>query len=325
LSFIHVGNISQQEQLFGEIMRVFITGASGYVGHSVAKAFRAKGHTVYGLVRSQEDAHLLSLDEIWPIMGDLEQTDSYHQVLQEVEVAVHCASNYTSDKRVELDALTVDTILDIFSHSNLPRSFIYTSGIWVYGSQGYKMVDESMPIDPIEIAKWRPAHEEKVLKATSPSLRTVVMRPGVVYGGVGGLTNLLFTSTQNGSVSIVGEGKNRWPMVHVQDLAYAYVSAAERELSNVILNVVDDSTATLGEIAEAIARAAKLEGKITTLSEDEAAKQFGPFVQGVLLDLTANNSRIKRLLGWQIHHAPFIYDCDIYYNAWQTTQQSENF
>jgi nucleoside-diphosphate-sugar epimerase len=306
-------------------MRVLITGASGYIGHYVAKAFRAKGHTVYGLVRSEQDAHVLSLEEIWPIMGDLEQPDSYRSALDNVEVAVHCAFDYASDKGVERDAKAIDTILEVFSRSSLPRTFIYTSGSWVYGSRGYQMVDESMSLEPLEIVKWRPGHEQKILEATKPLLRTVVMRPGHVYGGVGGLINLLLTSTQNGAVSIIGEGYNRWPMVHVQDLAHAYVSAAERELTNVILNVVDDSTLTFREIAEAIARAAKLEGKIKTISKEEAEKQFGSLVQGLQSDLTLNNSRIKRLLGWQIHHAPFVFDVDIYYNAWKATQQAEEF
>jgi nucleoside-diphosphate-sugar epimerase len=306
-------------------MRVFITGAAGYVGHGVARAFRAKGHTVYGLVRSEEDAHLLSLEEIWPVVGDLERPDSYRSTLNEVEVAVHCAFDVSSDKGVEYDAKTIDTILDIFSKSSLPRSFIYTSGVWLYGSKGHLMVDESMPVNPIEIVKWRPGHEDKILKATSPKLRTVVMRPGHVYGGIGGLTNILFTSTQNGAVTIVGEGYNRWPMVHLQDLGHAYVSAAERELSGVILNVVDDSTATLREIAEAIARSANLEGKIQTLPLEEAKKQFGLLAEGFAIDLTVNNSRIKRLLGWQIHHAPFLYEADLYYHVWQTTQQTDEF
>lgn len=306
-------------------MRIFVTGASGYVGHGVAKAFRAKGHTVYGLVRTEEDAHLLSLDEIWPVIGDLQEPESYIQALNEVEVAVHCAFDYASNNGVECDAKTIDAILQTFSQSPLPRSFIYTSGVWVYGSRGYEMVDESMPLSPLEIVKWRPSHEEKVLKATSPKLRTVVMRPGHVYGGIGGLTNILFTSTQNGSVTLVGEGHNRWPMVHLQDLAHAYVSAVEKELTGVVLNVVDDSTATLREMAEAIARVANIEGKINVLSLEEAKKQFGPIAEGVAIDLTINNSRIKRLLGWQIHHAPFIYEADLYYNTWLTTQDFKEF
>ncbi len=173
--------------------------------------------------------------------------------------------------------------------------------------------------------KWRSAHEEKVHQATSPTLHTVVLRPGHVYGNVGGMTNLFFTSSQKGEVAIVGKGSNRWPMVHVQDLAYAYVAAAEQELTRVVLNVVDDSTATVREMAEAVARTAKLEGKIREMTVEEGIKEYGPLAAALTIDLTVNNSRIKRLLGWQIHHAPFINEVDIYYNAWKTTQEREAF
>jgi nucleoside-diphosphate-sugar epimerase len=186
-------------------------------------------------------------------------------------------------------------------------------------------MDESMPVQPLDIVKWRPLHEEKVLKATSQTLRTVVLRPGVVYGGTGGLMATLFASAQNGAVEIVGEGHNRWPMVHVQDLAYAYVSAAEKELSHVILNVVDDSTATLREMAEAIAQAAKIDEKVTVVQGDEAQKRLGPLIEGLQIDLKVNNSRIKRLLGWQIHHAPFIYEAELYYHTWQSNQKVQEF
>ena len=258
-------------------------------------------------------------------MGDLDQPDSYSHALEEVEVAVHCAFDFSSDKGVERDAKTIESLSVSFQKVLSRVHLSYTSGVWVYGSMGYKMVDESLPVNPINIVKWRPGHEEKVLKATSSNLRTVVIRPGHVYGGVGGLTNILFTSTLNGSVMLVGEGHNRWPMVHLQDLAHAYVSAAEKELSGLILNVVDDSTATLREMTEAIASAAHLEGKINVLPIEEAKKQFGPLADGFLIDLTVNNSRVKRLLGWQIHHAPFVYEANLYYNAWQTAQEAEEF
>ncbi len=132
-------------------MRVFVTGATGYIGHAVVKAFRAKGHRVYGMVRTEEDSSLLSLDEILPVIGDLEQPDSYRKVLDEVEVVVHCAFNYSSDKAVEHDAKTIDVILESFSKSSLPRTFIYTSGVWVYGSLGYQMADESMHLNLLRL------------------------------------------------------------------------------------------------------------------------------------------------------------------------------
>ena len=208
--------------------------SSGTIGRAVARAFREKGHTVYGLVRSEENANLLKLMEIWPIIGDLSDPETFVKILDEVEVAVSCAFD-DSDSGVERDASTIDLITNVFSKSSLPRSFIYTSGIWVYGSGGHRIVDESTPVNPIEIVKWRPAHEQKVLDASSGNLRTVVIRPGCVYGLKGGLLKVLYAASQNGSVPMIGEGRNRWPMIHVNDLAHAYVSAAEKELNRVIL------------------------------------------------------------------------------------------
>ncbi len=299
-------------------MRVLVTGASGYIGKAVAKAFRAKGHRVWGMVRNDKDAHMLSLDEIMPIKGDLSKPESFKKYLDDFEVAVHCAFDSTG-KGVEQDAKTIDVITAAFSKSKLPRQFIYTSGIWVYGSAGLQLVDEASPVNPIDIVKWRPAHEDKVLNAATSNFKTVVLRPGCVYGNVGGLTSILFNSLTNKSVTVIKDGHYRWPMIHVNDLAHAYVSTAEKELSSVVMNVVDDSSATVREMAEAIAQSAKLHGKIVSLSYDQALKQFGPMVQGLTIDLQVNNSRIKRLLGWQIHHAPFINDVDIYYNAWKSS------
>lgn len=303
-------------------MRIFVTGASGYIGHQVAKAFRSKGHIVYGLVRSDDSAHLLGLDEIWAVQGDLNDPSSFKHILNEVEVVAHCASE-NSEKSVELDSKTIDLILNHFSQSNLPKAFIYTSGTWVYGSTGPHIVDEASSLNPLNLAKWRPKHEEKVLKAATPFFKTVVLRPGFVYGHVGGLTNILFSSIFDGAIMIPGEGLNHWPMIHVQDLALAYVAAAEKELNHVILNVVDDSHFKLKEIAEAIAQAADIPNQIKFLSPAESQQYFGPLSEGFMVDQAVSNSRLKRLLGWQIHHAPFINEIDIYYHAWKVSQQND--
>lgn len=300
-------------------MRVFITGASGYIGHAVARAFRDKGHTVYGLVRTKENADLLSLDEIWPIIGEMEKPETYAPILNDVEVVVHCAFE-NSAHGIEREKTFIDHVLNKFSRGNLSHTFIYTSGIWVYGSTGHRVVDESNALNPIDLVKWRPEHEQKVLKSTSPILKTVVIRPGIVYGGVGGLTNLFFTSIQNGSVRLIGEGHNHWAMIHVRDLAAAYVAAAEKEISNVIFNVVDDASPTMQEIVNAIANSAGISRQVRSISEKEAEELFGPVTQGLLIDQQVNNARVKRLLGWHIHHSSFIKDVDIYYHAWKTAQ-----
>jgi len=305
-------------------MRVFVTGASGYIGHAVAKAFREKGHTVYGLVRTKEKGDVLALDEIWAVIGDLENPQGYSKILDEVEIVAHCAFE-RSGNGVERDIKTLDLILSTYSNRDIPHGLIYTSGVWVYGSTGNKIVDESSPLNPIDLVKWRPQHEQKVLKATSPKLRTVVIRPGTVYGKGGGLTNTFFDSIETGSIAKIGNANNHWAMVHVEDLAHAYVSAAEKELTNVILNVTADFNPTVQEMVEAVARSAGMAGKINSLSDQEAYQRFGPMVQGLTIDQQVSNARVKRLLGWQTHHAPFINEIDIYYHAWKAKQLTQEF
>jgi nucleoside-diphosphate-sugar epimerase len=308
-------------------MRIFITGVCGYLGQAVAQAFRDKGHTVYGLVRSEEKATQLSLAEIRPIMGDMNNPDSYRKTLEEVDVAVHCALD-SSEKMEELDAKTIDTILDVFSKSATEKTFIYTSGIWVYGSTGGNVADETFPLNPIELAKWRPAHENKVINANSDHLHTIILRPASIYGGKRGflgLMNIFFESLHDGAVTIIGDGANYRPLIHIVDLAHAYVSAVEKKIKGVILNVVDDSCVTVKDIALAIAKSAGVPDQLHSVSVEEYKKQLGPIVDGLALDQKVSNAKIKELLQWKIHHFPFIEEVDLYFNAWKASQKVVEF
>lgn len=297
-------------------MKILITGAFGYIGRAVAKAFREKGHCVYGLVRKQHQADLILQDEILPVIGDLSQEETYSDILHEVEVVVHCGFSPLKNGP-EIDAKLIDTVLKNFSSTPHSRSFIYTSGIWVYGSCGDRIVDESTPLNPVQKVIWRPSLEEKVIQASSAQLKTAVIRPGVVYGGVGGLTQLLFETSEKGAAPLIGDGSNHWPMIHLLDLAHAYVSVVEKEANRVILNVVDDSTVTLRELLDSIAHLTGKKEKMGAISLEQAEKQFGKLAEGLAIDLKVNNSRIKRLLDWKVHHAPFINEIDIYYSAWK--------
>lgn len=295
-------------------MRILITGASGYIGNSVAKACQQRGHTVYGLVRSEKAAKALLQNEIIPVKGDLKNPKTYSKVLESVETVIHCALEI-SPEGIACEAKTLDLYIKTALAAHLPRTIVYTSGVWVYGNTGAAIIDESFPLNPVPMVKWRLDHENKVMQASSSLLRTVIIRPGLVYGGSGGLTSLWFNSGKNGTVTMVGEGNTHWGMIHVQDLAHAYALAVEQEHNKLILNITDGTRFTVKEMASAVTTATK--SKLKALSPKEAAAQFDkPMAEALLTDQQFSNERAKRILGWQPYHTSFISNADIYYQAW---------
>lgn len=270
-------------------MRIFVTGATGYIGNAVAKAFCRAGHLVSGLVRSEKGALELRAAEIEPILGTMDDPKSFAAAAERAQVFVHCASDMSPD-RIKRDAETIETFFQIASKSALPRTLLYTSGCWVYGNRP-EIVDEASPLQPLSIVKWRPAHENKVLNEGPKNLRTLVIRPGFVYGGTGGYTDFWFASAQKGAVERVGTGENFRSMIHRDDLATAYLLAAEKELGNLIFNINDGMHCTVKQMTDAVAQAAGIPGKIKQLSPQEALAQFGPAVEGLASDQKISNER----------------------------------
>ena len=113
------------------------------------------------------------------------------------------------------------------SHDAADRFVIYTSGLWVLGPPPEPAAEDA-PVNPIAMVAWRPGNEDLVLGAASESLRTMVVRPGVVYGGGNGLVGDLFKSAMNGLVRVIGDGNNHWPLVYDRDLADLYARLAAR-------------------------------------------------------------------------------------------------
>ncbi|MEO7793547.1 MAG: NAD-dependent epimerase/dehydratase family protein [Thermoanaerobaculia bacterium] len=300
-------------------MNVFVTGSTGYIGGAVAAAFRRAGHRVFGLARSSEKARTLARQEIVPVLGDLEVPESFLAVARGCDVLVHCASE-NSSSTVARDRAAIDIFLAASSATNAPRAFLYTSGVWVYGDTGGRTVDETSPLTPLDLARWRVEHEQRVLSATTSQLRTLVLRPGCVFGGAGGLTAPWFASAIVGEVEMVGDGTNCWSTVHVDDVGEAYVLAAERGPGGEALNLSDGSNPRVGEMVAAVAAAAGIPGRISSLSPDEAAERFGPLAEGLGAHQKVANARARVALGWQPRHASFVSEADLYFAAWRANQ-----
>ena len=295
-------------------MQVFVTGATGYIGFAVSAALRRHGHRVWGLARNETKAARLARHEIEPVSGDLADPKTYADVAAQCSVLIHTAFDYSGDG-VAKNKLTIDTLLDAGRRGGEAKTLIFTSGAWVYGDTGDQMVDETTPLNPIKLVAWRPAHEQLVLRASG--VRTIVIRPGCVYGGAGGLTASWFAKPGE---AVVGDGRNRWPMVHVDDLADAYVRATESSLAGEIFNVTDRSRFTVLELATAAARAAGYKGEIPLLPLAEARKTMGDFADALALNQHVDSGKAVRLLGWQPRHGGFLDEVEVLYRAWKARQ-----
>jgi nucleoside-diphosphate-sugar epimerase len=306
-------------------MQIFVTGATGYIGFAVSTALRRRGHRVWGLARNETKAARLARHEIEPVIGDLADPNSYADVAARCSVLIHTAFDYAADG-VAKNKLAIETLLDAGRRGAQPKTLIFTSGAWVYGDTGDQMVDETTPLNPIKLVAWRPAHEQLVLGAGGGGVRSIVIRPGCVYGGAGGLTAPWFAAAMRSPSPLVergsgGEaGRNRWTMVHLDDLADAYVRAAESGLSGEIFNVTDRSRFTVLELATAAARAAGYKGEIPLLPLAEARKTMGDFADALALNQHVDSGKAVRLLGWQPRHGGFLDEVEVLYRAWKARQ-----
>lgn len=299
-------------------MDVFITGASGYVGGAAARALRRAGHRVFGLVRSEAKARALEAQEITPVIGDLADPTTYVGVAARCGVLIHAAFDGRS-RGIPKDRAAVESLIEAGRRGSQPKTFIYTSGVWVHGDTRGALVDESSPLDPLPLVTWRPPHEALVLE--SDAVRGIVLRPACVYGGAGGMPGSWFAAAAEGvPPDVVGDGANRWALVHVEDLGEAYRLAAECGLRREVFCIVERSHETVGEMAAAAARAAGLSGEIRSLPLIDARKTMGAYADALAADQRIDGGKAERVLGWRSRHRGFVDEAESFYRAWRASR-----
>ena len=293
-------------------MIVFVTGGSGYIGSRVALAFAREGYDVRALVRSKEKGAFLLEEEILPVIGELKDVESYRAQIEMADVIVHAAAATGTEKAV-LDEIFIDAVLQVTGGRTDHKHFIYTSGCFIYGNTDGKVFDEKSPINPIGIVKWRRSHEEKVLNAQDSHLKTLVLRPGFVYGGRRGWTDLWFESMTQGNIEMIGTGENCFSMVHRDDLARAYVLAAQKKVSGMVLNITDNEPVLVKEIVFGIAALGP--ALIRSIPYEEALKKMGPIAEGLSIDQKISSDKAIHLLGWRPHLPPMARDLSRYHRV----------
>ncbi len=295
-------------------MKVFVTGATGYIGFNVALAMRHVGHEVWGLARSPQGAARLVRHEIHAVKGCMEQPESYAKVAEACSVLIHTAAD--PNDRERLDKLTVQTLLEAAHRGPRPKTLVYTSGVWVYGDTGHELVDETSPLTPPKLVAFRPAVEEMVRGAAHA--KGLVIRPGCVYGKAGSLTGLWFGGAYTEkSLKVVGDGRNHWAMIHIDDVAIGYRLVAESGLGGEVFNLTDNSRDTVGLMAAAAARAAGDDGKIQFVPLGEARHTLADFAECLALDQHADSGKAARLLGFRVKHHSFLAEVETFFQAWK--------
>ena len=283
-------------------MRIFLTGATGYVGSAALDALVRAGHQVTALVRDNSKAARVAARGARPVVGSLADPNTYRAVADAQDGYIHTAFD-TSGSGVATDRSAIETLLaaarrprTVGTLPSAPRFFIYTSGVWVIG-RASEAVDETAPVNPLPLVEWRPSHEELVLSAATESLRTAVVRPGVVYGGGAGIVGDLFKMATNGLVRVIGDGNNRWPLIYDRDLADLFVRIAANDTASGVFNANDEGDERVNDIVAAISPYLPHNPDVRHVPIEEARTKMGPYADALALDQIVR-SRRSRALGW---------------------------
>jgi nucleoside-diphosphate-sugar epimerase len=283
-------------------MKIFCTGASGYIGGSVAAHLAAAGHQVTGLVRSADKAEAVRAFGIEPVMGTLDDAAVLARAAQAADVVVNAAS---ADHRGAVTAL-----LDALAGSG--KAFIHTSGSSIVGtrSRGERsddVFDEDTPITPSPARVARVELNHFIVGAHDWGCRPVIVCPSLIYGighGAGRdsvqVPLLIKLAKKRGNAAHAGPGENIWSNVHIDDLVPLYVLAIERAPAGSFYFAENGENSML-EACAAINRMLGLEGPPSAMTMQEAAAEWG---EGTAEDTMASNSRVRARrarteLGWR--------------------------
>lgn len=286
-------------------MSIFITGASGFVGGTVARRLLAAGHSVRGLIRDPSKAEALKALGIEPVIGSLEDSSLLTREAQQSDGVIHAAD---SDHRAAIEAL-IEGLRD----SGKP--LLHTSGSSVIGddalgnSVSEAIFDEETPMVVEPVKQPRRDIELRVLAASAEGVRAVVICPSNIYGSGTGLNPrsvqipfLVDDARKGRVVHTVGRGVNRWSNVHIEDVAELYLLALEKAPAGAFY-FIENGEASFGEIGEAIARRLKL-GPVESLTVEQATERWGKVHAHYTF---GSNSRVRakrarKELGWAPRH-----------------------
>ena len=275
--------------------RVFLTGGTGYVGSAVLDALVRGGHQVTAIARDPEKVARLESRGAAGLLAELGTPARYLGAALDAEVVIHAAIEHSA-RGPTLDRELLDRLLPALSDTGSGKTFIYTSGNFVIGPAP-EPADETVVPAPVQQSAWRAPLERQVLEAMTLSLRTAVVRPGIVYGGARGIVADLLKDAMNGLVRVIGPGTNHWPCVYDRDLGELYARIAEAPEASGVYHANDEGDEQVNDIVEAIAAHVSPRPDVRHVPIDEARAKMGPYADALALDQRLRSPR-ARALGW---------------------------
>ncbi|MEM7776437.1 MAG: NAD-dependent epimerase/dehydratase family protein [Pseudomonadota bacterium] len=283
-------------------MKIFCTGASGYIGGSVAVALIKAGYDVAGLVRSDAAATQMRALGITPVLGDLDETDGLAEAARQADVVINTANaDHKPSAYALLEALR-----------GTAKTFIHTSGSSIVGTQsaGHRVddvYDEDTRFTPSPARAERVALNDLVLSYASRDLRPIIICPSLIYGLGRGVKPhsmqvpwLIELAKAKGVAKHYGPGENIWSNVHIDDLVDLYVRALDAAPAGAFYYAENGENA-MNEICRAISRMLGFNDASEAMDLDEAADAWG---DGPARNTMGSNSRVRARrarseLGWQ--------------------------
>lgn len=283
-------------------MKVFLTGATGYIGTVVTEKLLAAKHSIIGLARNEAAAEKLRARNVEPFLADLRDTDKLAYAAREADGVIHTAfihdfSDFEGAVQVERNVIA--TFVSALSGSGKP--FVATSGTGVMGDTGSRIIDDTETFSPKDALAVRAAAEQDIQSAAQHNLRSIILRlPIFVYGrGGSGFTPFLIKDARSAGVArYVEPGDFKYSVVHVDDVAELYVLALEKGTAGSVYHAVSESGITVKAIAGAIARLVGCEAK--GISKEEAEKVWGlQLATFFSINNQVSSSKAEKELGWK--------------------------
>ncbi len=287
-------------------MRVFVTGATGFIGSAVVKELIANGHEVLGLARSDHGGQALEEAGAEAHHGSLEDLDSLRQGAEAADGVAHLAFIHDFSKyqeNIDTDKGVIAALSDALAGSGKPLVTTFGVGLLAPGSTPSEDEAANPAMNP------RGALEPLALAAAERGVRASFVRLPTTVHGVGDrgfVPMLIDTARRKGFAAYVGDGANRWPAVHRFDAARVYRLALETATPGTRLHAVAEDGVPMRDIARTIGEGLGL--PVRGITPEEAAGHFGWLAKFVAMDAPASSRLTRERFPWQPREVALLAD-----------------